>query len=244
MCKKYGGNVIYPHWRILQKGGFLFLYSSVLITTSVTLQPDIKKRQCNFSTENRSQKMTLNHPYTSKARIEVFQRKHLCKVQWFPSKNTTVFTSQVTACSLSSWQCLLILHDGLQEVIIERRMYKGDRGPALASNSTPLFNAMCMAVPGMCTGRWCCMDMERTAWVWNIWGWWSGHFELQCHCFPHTLGCVWLPQQAPSAECQEGQCHPAALTLDLDHLSQLVPPSRPASHPPGLPQLSPQWCME
>lgn len=36
------GNVIYPYWRILQKGGFHFLYSSVLITTSVTLQPDIE----------------------------------------------------------------------------------------------------------------------------------------------------------------------------------------------------------
>lgn len=73
MCKpEHRGNVIYPHWRILQKGGFHFLCNSVLITTSVTLQPDIKKQQCNFSRENRSQRMTLNHPYTSKARIEVF----------------------------------------------------------------------------------------------------------------------------------------------------------------------------
>lgn len=91
---------------------------------------------------------------------------------------------------------------------MERRMYRGARAPSLAANSTPLFSATCMAVPGMCSG-------DGVAWIWR------GQLEsetfgaggqvflrLQCHCFPQAVS---LTQQVPSAEDQGGQCHPAAL---------------------------------
>lgn len=56
------------------------------------------------------------------------------------------------------------------------------------------------------------------------------------------MGCVSLTQQVPSAEGQGGQCHLAVLTLDLDHVSQLVRPSQTC--PPGLPELSPEWHLD
>lgn len=207
---------------------------------SVALQHDIKKQECNFSAENRSQRMTLNHTYTSKARIEVFYRKHVCKVQWFPSKNTTVCTSQETACSLSSWQCPLMLHDGLQEVIHWKENVQGSKGNALAANSTALFNATCMG---------CALEMVLLGYgedslslkplgvvVRTFWG-------CSAIVFPQAVGFVPLPQQVPSAEYQGGQCH-RALILHHNHLSQLVRPPRPASHPPALPELSPKWHMD